>query len=949
MSLIGNLIGFGLRQVIGAVAGEDAEKMAGKAVGPVIEFVEKRFADHSKTLPNALVKANDRAWQALSIALAGDTFLDKIKVFFASGDDKGIREQVRLFLQDKNIGFEGVPAAFRKQCLTELKAAKKAGLLNARNFLPNEVARQTASFQRYVDLQGMMNGAELAIGKIADGLAAHYPNLAKLLRHRPSGGPPLLVSAFAYFFRREVETDEELAHCLLFDGLRQLSASQAKAFGEVNKALISLGDKFDQIIEQLDRIEGVVVETLSVAVETHGAVLDMQAELQRLGSLPDEVRRLMQDVMNRVSQAGMQRGEVKPHQSFSIRSEDERNAVKQLLARFRQLPDQQQNKVPALLNGLGKLQFGSQDFEGAKQTFVAVAEVVHDPTAQGEAQFNAYRALLEEKKWDDALDAIQKAASLDSQRFTPFDMRRYQPKRLLGAGGFGAAFLCHDRFLDTEVVVKSLHDSAMERTPTEVFREAQVLRQLQHPAIIGVRDCNYADLIQMTRPFIVMDYFAGVSLANFVQQRGAISPEHLIRVARQVADGMQAAHQKNILHRDLKPDNILVRKEGSNWKVKIIDFGLAFRHQAIETSKAGSSARNNSFGNSVAGTIKYAPPEQMGEMRGIKAGPYSDVYAFGKTCCFAMFTTTEPKKRHWEAIPGALHEMLEGCTEQELQHRIPNFEAVLKVLEDIVPRHVQDKQDKEDEVARQKAEHKRILLEREEIDKKRRAGKQTEPEIMDLQEGESKEQPSRKKQADNIAQFAERGQSEQEKAEAEFSDIVVCLIHGMEGDHAYADHFAQTHGISKDRAKEIEDGLYKVVEKNDDETTLALFVREALDRTLGKPTKDDTIAVNQICKQHRIDKERARQIVDETKAEWRKANPPKQERKPGEILTNSLGMKFGWIPPGTFMMGSPKEEKERRENEAQHKVRLTKGFYMGIYQVTQEQWHGQRISNLCQR
>jgi sulfatase modifying factor 1 len=70
-------------------------------------------------------------------------------------------------------------------------------------------------------------------------------------------------------------------------------------------------------------------------------------------------------------------------------------------------------------------------------------------------------------------------------------------------------------------------------------------------------------------------------------------------------------------------------------------------------------------------------------------------------------------------------------------------------------------------------------------------------------------------------------------------------------------------------------------------------------------------------------------------------NPQAQEKdppKPPEPYTNTLGMKFAWIPPGTFMMGSPKEEKERIDNETQHKVTLTKGFYMGVYTVTQEQW-----------
>jgi formylglycine-generating enzyme required for sulfatase activity len=64
-----------------------------------------------------------------------------------------------------------------------------------------------------------------------------------------------------------------------------------------------------------------------------------------------------------------------------------------------------------------------------------------------------------------------------------------------------------------------------------------------------------------------------------------------------------------------------------------------------------------------------------------------------------------------------------------------------------------------------------------------------------------------------------------------------------------------------------------------------------------------------------------------------------QEKKdPPKTFTNSIGMKFVWIPPGTFMMGSPKEEKERKDNETQHNITLTKGFYMGVNTVTKEQW-----------
>jgi hypothetical protein len=556
MSLVGKLIGFGFRQAIGIVAGEEAAEQAAKIAGPVIQVVEQHFTDHSQTLPKALARANDRAWQALSIALAGDSFLDKIKAFFASGDDQGIREQVRHFLQDRTVVCQE-PEDFRKKCLAELNQAKKAGLLTAHSVSSKDVARQTASYQRYANPKGMVDGAEKVVEQIADELASAYPNLAKLMRQRPIEGPPLLVSAYAYFFRREVETNAELAQGLFFDTLRRLSASQEKAFGEVNKALISLGDQFEQVFEQLDRIE-------TVAVETHGAVLDIQVELQRLSSLPAEVRRLMQEVQHRVSQAGMHKGEVKPQHSFSIRSEDERTAVKELLARFRQLPVQQQHQVPALLNGLGKLQFGSGDFDGARATFETVSHTITDATAQAEAHFNAYRASLEVKTWDKALAAIQKAASLDSQRFAPFFMERYQPTRILGAGGFGTAFLCHDRHFAEDVVVKTLHDAAIERNVSDVFREARLLRTLNHTAIIFVRDGDYADRLKQARPYIVMDYFPGDSLETLISNRGTISTEDMIAVARQVADGMQAAHQQNILHRDLKPDNILVRKEGSN-------------------------------------------------------------------------------------------------------------------------------------------------------------------------------------------------------------------------------------------------------------------------------------------------------------------------------------------------------------------------------------------------
>ena len=509
---------------------------------------------------------------------------------------------------------------------------------------------------------------------VADALAEGYPNLARLLRTPTPAGPPLLAAAFCYFFRREVETDDELAHGLFFDGLRQLSASQAKAFGEVGKALTALGGQFDAVFEQLGRIEAAVVETHAVAVETHGAVLDLQAELQRLGGLhlanAGEVRTLLEQVLSHLAQAGMQRGEVRPGNSCSIRGEDERRAVKALLARFRRLPAEEQRQAPALLNGLGKLQVGAGDFAEARQTFTEVVQVVGDPSDKAEASFNAYRAALEEKKWDDALAALREAASHDPQRFAPFPLHRYEPKRILGAGGFGTAILCHDRNFDEDVVVKTLHAADLARGVDDVFREARILRRLSHPAIIGVRDCEYADPAHKARPYLVMDYFPGGTLEQFVEQRGPLNLEQLLAVAVQVAEGMKAAHAQGVLHRDLKPANLLVRKEGDRWKVKIIDFGLALRQQTVETSKVRTGATQKSMLDwSVAGTLDYAPPEQLGKLPGVQPGPYSDVYAFARTCCYAMFKATELRRKQWDSLPGPLADLLEGCLDPDPRQR----------------------------------------------------------------------------------------------------------------------------------------------------------------------------------------------------------------------------------------------------------------------------------------
>jgi len=162
---------------------------------------------------------------------------------------------VQAFLKGNAAAFDEAPAAFRQACLDELKRLRKSGRLAALDGSAADIARQAAGFRRHADQEGLIGEARRAVGGVADALATDCPNLARLLRTPTPAGPPLLAAAFCYFFRREVETDDQLAHGLFFDGLRQLSAGQAKAFGEVGKALDALGGRFDDLFERLDHIE----------------------------------------------------------------------------------------------------------------------------------------------------------------------------------------------------------------------------------------------------------------------------------------------------------------------------------------------------------------------------------------------------------------------------------------------------------------------------------------------------------------------------------------------------------------------------------------------------------------------------------------------------------------------------------------------------------------------
>jgi serine/threonine protein kinase/HEAT repeat protein len=659
-----------LQQVIGGACRAVGFEAAEKAGDAVAGFLTRHFTDHSQALSKALHEANARAWKALEVALAGDSLWERGKVLLAAADTRAFRQQVRAFLEATPLG--GLPShgqEFRQQCLRELRAARDKKLLTHGALDPQHLARQVGAFARFSDPQRLLEAEWQTIDQLACELRqAGYPALGQLLSLRPSQGPPLLAVAVRYFFRRAVEEDSKLFQGLAFAEWESLAADQERGFTALSEALT----------EHSQQLESLLADVQGVVVETRDAVLDIKGEIQ---GQREQIRELGQAVLQLLDQHQLQRRSLSVADSLSIRSEGERQLVQSLVARYRALPPEQRNQLPALLNALGKLEVVAGDYDEAQRDFQEVATLVVEPQAQAEAHLNAYRAALERRDWTAALKELLLAVQADARRTMPFPMGKYLPQRILGAGGFGVAFLCKHRYMDAQVVVKTLLVDDLDRDLDKVFGEAQVLRQLDHPAIIRVQDCAYGDPAKKGRPYLVMDYFPGLSVEEHVRKHGPLSPQDLLAMARPVAEALQAAHAKGILHRDVKPANLLVHKDPAGWQVKLIDFGLALRQgKRASTARSAGSKDRTLIGDSIAGTLDYAAPEQMGRLAGVSVGPYSDIYGFARTCCYALFQTPQPLLKHWRMIPEPLAELLERCLAESPSERPTEFRAVLGCL-----------------------------------------------------------------------------------------------------------------------------------------------------------------------------------------------------------------------------------------------------------------------------
>ena len=285
---------------------------------------------------------------------------------------------------------------------------------------------------------------------------------------------------------------------------------------------------------------------------------------------------------------------------------------------------------------------------------------------------------------------------------TPSSIGPYRIERELARGGMGIVYLAHDTRLQRRVAIKALPDSVASdpERMARFEREARVLASLNHPNLAAVYDVPEVE----GRRYLAMEYIEGESLAERLRRQGALSLDETIEICHQIAAGMEAAHESGVIHRDLKPDNVMIT--GAE-RVKVVDFGLAkgrlddpepVRGHAVSPVLASSPTMTSpeTMPGVILGTAPYLSPEQA---RGKIVDRRTDIWSFGCVVyecltgrkLFAEGTAQDTiaavleRPMSWDALPGEtpprIRELLARCMERDPRKRLRDIGEAGLMLE----------------------------------------------------------------------------------------------------------------------------------------------------------------------------------------------------------------------------------------------------------------------------
>ncbi len=264
--------------------------------------------------------------------------------------------------------------------------------------------------------------------------------------------------------------------------------------------------------------------------------------------------------------------------------------------------------------------------------------------------------------------------------------KRYRIIEEIGSGGMGRVYKAEDKELGTTVALKMIRpELSADRDVIDLFKKEIILaRSISHENVVRIHDLGEIGRVK----YVSMDFIKGEDLKSLIRLSGPLSVDTTLQIAIQVGEALRAAHRKNIVHQDLKPQNIMIDPGG---RVFVTDFGLA-------TLRAADGAAGPA---DVVGTPFYFSPEQA---RGAPADPRSDIYSFG-VVVFEMLTGREPFRaataaelarkhvseppplpsRFNPAVPAALEKIVLKCLAKKREDRYQSFDEILADLKRLEP------------------------------------------------------------------------------------------------------------------------------------------------------------------------------------------------------------------------------------------------------------------------
>jgi serine/threonine protein kinase len=256
----------------------------------------------------------------------------------------------------------------------------------------------------------------------------------------------------------------------------------------------------------------------------------------------------------------------------------------------------------------------------------------------------------------------------------------YEVVSSIGAGGMGVVYRAHDPRLGRDVAIKV----SSERFSEQFAREARAIASLNHPNICTLHDVG--------PDYLVMELVEGETLADRIH-RGPVPLAEALAIARQIADALDAAHERGVVHRDLKPGNVKIKPDGM---VKVLDFGLAKADgtAALQSDDSPTLTHDRSQVGVIVGTAAYMAPEQA---VGKPVDKRADIWAFGVVLyemvtgkrMFRGETTTEvlasvlKEEPSWEQVPPQVQKLLRRCLEKDPNQRLRHIGDVMALVEDV--------------------------------------------------------------------------------------------------------------------------------------------------------------------------------------------------------------------------------------------------------------------------